>query len=90
MDWTKGALEAVSNVPFFVRKRVKKKVEQEAREAGAAVVNTAHVVSCRLKFVKSMEDEIKGYQVETCFGPGGCPNRVFETEELCRVMGTHS
>lgn len=61
-------------------------MEQEAREAGAAIVDTEHVVSCRLKFLKSMEDEIKGYQVETCFGPGGCPNRVFETEDLCRVI----
>jgi dissimilatory sulfite reductase (desulfoviridin) alpha/beta subunit len=25
-----------------------------------------------------MEEEVKGYQVETCFGPGGCPNRAVE------------
>lgn len=86
MDWTEGALDAVSNVPFYVRKRVKKRVEREAREAGAAVVDKEHVVSCRLKFLKRMENEVKGYQVETCFGPGGCPNRVLETEDLCRVI----
>jgi dissimilatory sulfite reductase (desulfoviridin) alpha/beta subunit len=86
MDWTEEALDAVSSVPFFVRKRVKIKVEQEARGAGAAVVGLEHVTSCRKKFLNRMEDEVKGYQVETCFGPGGCPNRAFEAEDLSRVI----
>jgi dissimilatory sulfite reductase (desulfoviridin) alpha/beta subunit len=29
-----------------------------------------------------MEDEVKGYQVETCFGPNGCPNRAVVCESL--------
>jgi dissimilatory sulfite reductase (desulfoviridin) alpha/beta subunit len=29
-----------------------------------------------------MEDEVKGFQVETCFGPGGCPNRAVNTDGL--------
>jgi dissimilatory sulfite reductase (desulfoviridin) alpha/beta subunit len=29
-----------------------------------------------------MGDEIKGYQIETCFGPGGCPNRTEESDRL--------
>lgn len=86
MDWSEEALDAVSKVPFFVRKRVKKKVEQEAREAGAAVVGMEHVISCRLKFLNRMEDEVRGYHVENCFGSSGCPNRVIETEDLCRVI----
>ena len=27
-----------------------------------------------------MEEEVKGYQVETCFGPTGCPNRAVDWE----------
>jgi anaerobic sulfite reductase subunit C len=27
-----------------------------------------------------MEDEVKGYQVENCFGPAGCPNRAVDWE----------
>jgi F0F1-type ATP synthase membrane subunit b/b' len=30
MKWTKDAEEALSKVPFFVRKRVRKRVEEEA------------------------------------------------------------
>jgi len=34
MEWTPEAEDAVKKVPFFVRKRVKARVEKEAREAG--------------------------------------------------------
>ena len=30
MNWNNKAIEALSRVPFFVRKRVKKRVEEEA------------------------------------------------------------
>jgi anaerobic sulfite reductase subunit C len=29
-----------------------------------------------------MEQEVKGYSIETCFGAGGCPNRACHTEDL--------
>jgi dissimilatory sulfite reductase (desulfoviridin) alpha/beta subunit len=29
-----------------------------------------------------MGDEVKGFQIETCFGSGGCPNRAAETDKL--------
>jgi dissimilatory sulfite reductase (desulfoviridin) alpha/beta subunit len=29
-----------------------------------------------------MSSEIKGYQIETCFGPGGCPNRAIISDQL--------
>ena len=29
-----------------------------------------------------MSEEIKGYQIDTCFGPGGCPNRTVLSERL--------
>jgi anaerobic sulfite reductase subunit C len=82
MQWTKEAEEAVSRVPFFVRKRVKRRVEEEATKCGAKKVDIEHVRTCQKRFLSHMEDEVKGYQVETCFGPSGCPNRAVIDEEL--------
>ena len=82
MDWTEDAKQAISRVPFFVRKRVKKRVEEEAGRCGARTVTLEHVRTCQQRFLKSMEEEVKGYQVETCFGPGGCPNRALVCESL--------
>ncbi len=85
MRWSSEAEEAISRVPFFVRKRVKKRVEEEAGQAGAEMVTMEHVRSCRRKFLGNMEKEVKGYQVETCFGSGECPNRASpEEEDLAR------
>jgi anaerobic sulfite reductase subunit C len=86
MKWTEEATQAVSRVPFFVRKRVKKKVEEEARLRGAPEVTMEHVHACRQRFLNNMEDEVKGYQVETCFGPGGCPNRAVRDDDLAREL----
>jgi dissimilatory sulfite reductase (desulfoviridin) alpha/beta subunit len=82
VDWTDEAKQAVSRVPFFVRKRVKKRVEEEAGRFGAKTVTMEHVRTCQQRFLKNMEEEVKGYQVETCFGPGGCPNRAIVCESL--------
>jgi dissimilatory sulfite reductase (desulfoviridin) alpha/beta subunit len=82
MRWSQEASEAVSKVPFFVRKRVKKRVEDEALRSGAHEVNLAHVKACQKRFLEGMEDEVKGFQVETCFGPSGCPNRAVTCDDL--------
>jgi anaerobic sulfite reductase subunit C len=82
VKWSKEAEAAVSRVPFFVRKRVKKKVEEEAASQGSAVVTLDHVTSCRNRFMKDMDSEVKGFQIETCFGSGGCPNSVAPTADL--------
>ncbi|OQX27702.1 MAG: hypothetical protein BWK80_04000 [Desulfobacteraceae bacterium IS3] len=53
MLWTKEADELISKVPFFVRKRVRKQVEAEARTIGAASVTPDHVRSCQQKFLRN-------------------------------------
>ncbi len=88
MKWRKEAEEAVSRVPFFVRKRVKRRVEEEATRCGAKEVDIEHVKTCQKRFLSRMEDEVKGYQVETCFGPSGCPNRAVIDEELPAKLET--
>ncbi len=86
MKWTKKAEEAISKVPFFVRRRVRKRVEDEAANAGANIVDDRHVQACRRRFLKNMDAEVEGFQLDACFGSGGCPNRAQQTEELMRKI----
>jgi len=86
MEWTEEAKETISRVPFFVRKRVRRKVEEEAARSGADVVTLEHVRSCQRNFLNRMEDDVVGYRIETCFGPGGCPNRVILSDDLPRKL----
>ena len=86
MKWTKEAEEAVSKVPFFVRKRVKKRVEEEAARLGAGEVTLEHVKTSQQRFLNRMEEEVKGFQVETCFGPSGCPNRAVAYDDLAKKI----
>ena len=86
MKWAKEAEEAVSKVPFFVRKRVKKRVEEEAARLGAGEVTLEHVKTSQQRFLNRMEEEVKGFQVETCFGPSGCPNRAVAYDDLAKKI----
>ena len=82
MKWTKEAEESIKRVPFFIRKRVRSRVEKEAIAAGRNVVTLKEVKSTQARYLSNMESEIKGFRVETCFGSSGCPNRANETENL--------
>jgi len=86
MEWTSDAEALLSKVPFFVRKRVRKKVEEEAKRQGLTTVTKPLVVALQRKFMASMEDEVKGYSVETCFGPSGCPNRAVTWNETATQL----
>lgn len=86
MKWNKEAEEAVSRVPFFVRKRVRKKVEEEAERTGSRMVTLDHVQNSQKRFLNEMDQEVKGFQVETCFGPSGCPNRAVEGEGIAQTL----
>jgi anaerobic sulfite reductase subunit C len=82
MKWTKEADQAIARVPFFVRKRVKQRVEEEAQRSGAGEVRLQHVQACQQRFLRNMEDEVQGFRIETCFGANGCPNRILDDEDL--------
>lgn len=86
MQWNDEAAEAISRVPFFVRKRVRQRVEEEARSQGAGVVTMTHVHTCQQRFMKNQEAEVKGYQVERCFGSAGCPNRIETGMDLAAAL----
>ncbi len=82
MKWSEEANEAISKVPFFIRKRVRKRVEEEAARSGASNVTLEHVKTCQKRFLNQMEVEVKGYQVEACFGSTGCPNRAVAYDDF--------
>jgi anaerobic sulfite reductase subunit C len=86
MKWTSEAEGAVSRVPFFIRKRVKKRVEEETERCGSPVVTIDHVRTCQQRFLQNMDQEVKGFQVEACFGPTGCPNAVVADPDLVRKL----
>jgi len=82
MKWSAEAEAAVKKVPFFVRKRVRGRIEKEAADAGKTVVTLAEVKATQKRYLTNMASEIKGYQLDTCFGPGGCPNRANPADGL--------
>lgn len=88
MKWTEEAEAAIRKVPFFVRKKVRKRVEGEAGKAGKDQVTLAQVKNTQARFLSKMGSEIRGFQVETCFGSGGCPNRVHAGEGLLSKIET--
>ncbi len=46
-----------------------------------------HSHTDRKRCLAAMENEVSGYQVETCSGPGGCPNRAIVCEGLAEEIG---
>jgi len=88
MKWTDEAEAAVKKVPFFVRKRVRLRVEEEATAAGKKRVSLADVKATQARFLSKMDSEIKGYQLDICFGPNGCPNRANPGDQLLERLET--
>jgi anaerobic sulfite reductase subunit C len=76
MHWTPEAEKVLQKVPFFVRKKVRARVEKEAAEAGRSMVAREDVTATQKRYLAGMASEIKGYQLDACFGPAGCPNRI--------------
>ncbi|MBT3175544.1 MAG: 4Fe-4S binding protein [Desulfobacula sp.] len=76
MKWSEEADRAIKKVPFFVRKKVKRKVEAHAQQKSKTSVEFSDVNELKKKFLSKggMKKEIKGYEVTTCFGSSGCPN----------------
>ncbi|MDY6830806.1 MAG: 4Fe-4S dicluster domain-containing protein [Thermodesulfobacteriota bacterium] len=82
MKWTNEAEAAIKKVPFFVRKKVRARVETEAEAQGKHVITLAEVHATRERFLKNMSAEVKGYQADSCFSQGSCPNMANGTGHL--------
>jgi dissimilatory sulfite reductase (desulfoviridin) alpha/beta subunit len=86
MPWEQAARAALENVPFFVRKKVKARIEATALAQGRSCVTLKDVHLARKAFMEGQETMITGFKVENCFASGGCPNRVLETDALVRRL----
>lgn len=84
MKWTAEAEAAIKNVPFFVRKKVRNKVEAHVQTNGKIRVDLEDVIALKKQFLSrgGMEKEMKGYEITTCFGGEGCPNSAHSCATL--------
>jgi len=84
MKWSAEAEAAIKKVPFFIRKKVRKKVEAYAESNGKKKVNIEDVTALKKQFLSKggMEKEIRGYDISTCFGGEGCPNSAHSCADL--------
>jgi len=82
MKWSKEAEDLLGRVPFFVRKKVRKRVEEEVGRTGRTQVVPEDLQRAQRRYMERMSDEVRGYRLETCFGAGGCPHRAVMSEGL--------
>jgi dissimilatory sulfite reductase (desulfoviridin) alpha/beta subunit len=61
---------------------VRARVENEAAAEGKPMVTLAEVQATQRRYLNHMESEMRGYQLDSCFGPSGCPNRALASEHL--------
>ena len=82
MKWLPQADEEIKKAPFFVRKKARQRVEAQVSAEGRSVVTVEDVQAAKKRFLNRMDEEVKGFQVEACFGPQGCHNRIVEEDTL--------
>jgi dissimilatory sulfite reductase (desulfoviridin) alpha/beta subunit len=76
MQWNDEAEAAIKKVPFFVRKKVRARVETDAEKEGKSLITLADVKRTQQRYLAGMNKEVKGWQLDGCFGPSGCPNAI--------------
>jgi anaerobic sulfite reductase subunit C len=82
ISWNPDAEQVLRRVPFFVRHRVRKKVEEEVAAAGRTRVTVADLEESKKRQLQRLGEGVKGYTLETCFGGSGCQNAVVDFPEL--------
>ena len=82
VSWAPDAEKLLGRVPFFVRHRVRKKVEEEVTAAGRTRVTVADLEESKRRHLQRLSEGVKGYTLETCFGGSGCQNAVVASTEL--------
>jgi anaerobic sulfite reductase subunit C len=86
VKWTADAETEIKKVPFFVRKKVRSKIENDAAAAGKKIVSLSDVTAAKARFMSKMSADIKGYQIDTCFGSSGCPNPANSCDALVKKI----
>jgi dissimilatory sulfite reductase (desulfoviridin) alpha/beta subunit len=81
MAWDREAEKMLGRVPFFVRTKVRKKVEEEVAAAGRNRVTKTDLEESKRNHLKRLSEGVKGYSVEACFGSSGCQNAVVSSAD---------
>jgi anaerobic sulfite reductase subunit C len=82
VSWAPDAEKLLGRVPFFVRHRVRKRVEEEVAANGRVLVTAADLEESKRRHLQRLSEGVKGYTLETCFGGSGCQNAVVTSTEL--------
>ena len=82
ITWDSEAEKTLRRVPFFVRTKVRKKVEEEVAAAGRNRVTKTDLEESKRNHLKRLSEGVKGYSVEACFGSSGCQNAVVTSADL--------
>lgn len=84
MKWTENAEKEIGKAPFFIRKKIRRKVEEYARKNQKSLVEAADLKQLKKDFLsrKGMEKQIRGYDISLCFGESDCPNSA----NACKVL----
>jgi len=82
IGWDRDAEKLLRRVPFFVRHRVRRKVEEDVATAGRSRVTVADLEESKRRQLQWLSEGVKGYTLETCFGGSGCQNSVVDSAEL--------
>ena len=82
LTWDSEAEETLRRVPFFVRHRVRKKVEEEVAAGGRDHVTLVDLEESKRRHLKRLSEGVKGYSLEACFGSSGCDNAVAASADL--------
>ncbi|MEE9530469.1 MAG: 4Fe-4S binding protein [Syntrophobacteria bacterium] len=82
MTWDSEAEKTLRRVPFFVRTKVRQKVEEEVAAAGRNRVTKTDLEESKRNHLERLSEGIKGYSVEACFASSGCRNAVVTSADL--------
>ncbi len=82
MEWDREAEKLLKKVPFFVRSRAKREIEALVKSRGGSRVTEKDVLEARQAVARKMSEVSQGHALEPCFGNGGCPNSLIDTQPL--------
>ncbi len=86
MEWDREAQELLKRVPFFVRSRAKREIEALVKARGGNRVTAKDVLETRQAVAKEMSRVNRGHSLDSCFGNGGCPNSLGNTQHLLEEL----
>jgi len=86
MEWDREAQKLLKKIPFFVRSRAKGEMEALVKARGGRRVTKKDILEARQATVQKMSRVSQGHLLEGCFGNGGCPNSLRDTQNLLEKL----